>query len=78
MSSLPAPPAPLAPLTGSPSPEAVLDRFLAVVAERGLRPYPEQEDAMLELFVSVRPRTYRSSIAEQFDVVMLSTSTSQC
>jgi hypothetical protein len=28
----------------------VLDRFLAVVAERGLRPYPEQEDAMLELF----------------------------
>ena len=50
MSSLPVPPAPLAPLTGSPSPEAVLDRFLAVVAERGLRPYPEQEDAMLELF----------------------------
>jgi superfamily II RNA helicase len=28
----------------------VLDRFLAVVGERGLRPYPEQEDAMLELF----------------------------
>jgi hypothetical protein len=50
MSSLPASSAPLAPLPGSPSPEAVLDRFLAVVAERRLRPYPEQEDAMLELF----------------------------
>jgi Domain of unknown function (DUF3516)/DEAD/DEAH box helicase len=50
MSSLPVPSAPLAPLPGSPGPEAVLDRFLAVVAERGLRPYPEQEDAILELF----------------------------
>ena len=47
MSSLPPP---LAPLPGSPDPDAVLDRFLAVVAERGLRPYPEQEEAMLELF----------------------------
>jgi hypothetical protein len=37
-------------LPGSPGPEAVLDRFLAVVAARGLRPYAEQEDAMLELF----------------------------
>ena len=43
-------PAPLAPLAGSPHPDTVLDRFLAVVAERGLRPYPEQEEAMLELF----------------------------
>jgi hypothetical protein len=43
MSSLPAPPAPLAPLTGSPGPDAVLDQFLAVVAERRLSPYPDQE-----------------------------------
>ena len=42
--------APLAPLPGSPDPDAVLGRFLAVVTERGLRPYPEQEEAMLELF----------------------------
>ncbi|MDD3180831.1 MAG: DUF3516 domain-containing protein [Opitutaceae bacterium] len=42
--------APLAPLPGSPDPDAVLDRFLTVVAERGLRPYPEQEEAILELF----------------------------
>ena len=32
----------------------------------------------LALRVSVRPGTYRSDIAEQFDVVMLSTSMSQC
>jgi superfamily II RNA helicase len=44
------PPAPLAPLPGSPGPDAVLDRFLAVVTERGLQPYAEQEEAMLELF----------------------------
>ena len=50
MSSLPQPSAPLAPLPGSPDPDVVLDRFLAVVTERGLRPYPEQEEAMLELF----------------------------
>ena len=42
--------APLAPLPGLPDPDAVLDRFLAVVAERGLLPYAEQEEAMLELF----------------------------
>jgi len=42
--------APLAPLPGRPGPEAVLDRFLEVVAQRGLRPYPEQEEAMLDLF----------------------------
>jgi superfamily II RNA helicase len=50
MPSSPPLPAPLAPLPGSPGPDAVLDRFLAVVAERGLRPYAEQEEAMLELF----------------------------
>ena len=50
MPSASASPAPLAPLPGSPDPDAVLDRFLAVVAARGLQPYPEQEEAMLELF----------------------------
>ncbi|MBP9913033.1 MAG: DUF3516 domain-containing protein [Opitutaceae bacterium] len=43
-------PAPLAPLPGFPHPDAVLDRFLAVIAERGLELYPEQEEAILELF----------------------------
>ena len=50
---MPAPsasPAPLAPLAGSPAPEVVLDRFLAVMKQRGLELYPEQEEAMLELF----------------------------
>lgn len=42
--------APLAPLPGSPDTEAVLDRFLAVMAARGLTLYPEQEEAILELF----------------------------
>ena len=42
--------APLAPLPGSPAPDAVMDRFLAVAAERGLALYPEQEEAILELF----------------------------
>ena len=50
MSSAPRPTAPLAPLPGSPHPDAVLDRFLAVAAERGLELYPEQEEAILELF----------------------------
>jgi superfamily II RNA helicase len=44
------PPAPLAPLPGSPTPDAVMDRFLAVAAARGLELYPEQEEAILELF----------------------------
>ncbi len=48
--SEPATPAPLAPLPGSPDPDAVLDRFLAVMAARGLTLYPEQEEAILELF----------------------------
>ncbi len=43
-------PAPLAPLSGRPSADAVLDRFLAVAAERGLELYAEQEEAILELF----------------------------
>jgi len=42
--------APLAPLPGPFNPDAVLDRFLAVMAERGLSLYPEQEEAILELF----------------------------
>jgi superfamily II RNA helicase len=42
--------APLAPLPGSPDADAVLERFLAATAERGLTLYPEQEEAILELF----------------------------
>ncbi|MBI3885400.1 MAG: DEAD/DEAH box helicase, partial [Opitutae bacterium] len=44
------PAAPLAPLPGSPGPAAVLDAFLAAMAARGLTLYPEQEEAILELF----------------------------
>ena len=44
------PPAPLAPLPGSPDPDAVLDAFLQAMARRGLTLYPEQEEAILELF----------------------------
>jgi len=47
---VPAPPAPLAPLPGSPDPDAVLDAFLQAMAARGLTLYPEQEEAILELF----------------------------
>jgi len=43
-------PAPLAPLPGSPDPDTVLDAFLAAMAARGLALYPEQEEAILELF----------------------------
>jgi superfamily II RNA helicase len=49
MSTLPVS-APLAPLPPGSDGEAVLARFLAVVAERGLELYPEQEEAILELF----------------------------
>jgi len=42
--------APLAPLPGSPDPDAVLDAFLAAMAAKGLTLYPEQEEAILELF----------------------------
>ena len=41
---------PLAPLPGRPGAEAVLDRFTAVSSERGLQLYPEQEEAILELY----------------------------
>ena len=41
---------PLAPLPGPYNADAVLDRFLAVMGERGLSLYPEQEVAILELF----------------------------
>jgi len=43
-------PAPLAPLPGSPDPDAVLDAFLAAMAARGITLYSEQEEAILELF----------------------------
>lgn len=41
---------PLRPLPGAFDADAVLDRFLSVMAERGLELYPEQEEAILELF----------------------------
>jgi superfamily II RNA helicase len=42
--------APLAPLSGNPDADAVLDRFLTVTKERGLELYAEQEEAIIELF----------------------------
>ncbi len=50
MSDAPLPSASLAPLPGKFDPDAALDRFLTVMAERGLELYPEQEEAILELF----------------------------
>jgi superfamily II RNA helicase len=50
MSSPVTTPPPLAPLPRGASVDAVLERFLAVGAERGLTLYPEQEEAILELF----------------------------
>jgi superfamily II RNA helicase len=44
------PTAPLAPLTGFPDPDTVLDAFLRAMAARGITLYPEQEEAILELF----------------------------
>ncbi|MFH1496628.1 MAG: DUF3516 domain-containing protein [Verrucomicrobiota bacterium] len=41
---------PLAPLTGQPTTDEVMDRFLTSLTERGLEPYPEQEEAILELY----------------------------
>ena len=41
---------PLAPLPGRPGAEAVLDRFTTVASQRGFQLYPEQEEAILELF----------------------------
>jgi hypothetical protein len=46
----PAPPAPLAPLPPTADADAVLARFLAVMSERRMELYPEQEEAVLELF----------------------------
>jgi superfamily II RNA helicase len=43
-------PSPLAPLPRGATVDEVMDRFLAVMAERGLELYPEQEEAVLELF----------------------------
>lgn len=42
--------APLAPLAGRPTVDAVLDAFLAAAAGKGLALYAEQEEAILELF----------------------------
>ena len=42
--------APLAPLRGLIDPAAVLDRFLSAMAARDITLYPEQEEAILELF----------------------------
>ncbi len=47
---LPPPAAPLAPLSGSPHADRVLDAFLQAMTGRGLTLYPEQEEAILELF----------------------------
>ena len=41
---------PLRPLPGGFDADAVLDRFLTVMADRGLELYEEQEEAILELF----------------------------
>ncbi len=52
--AVPALPAPLAPWRAAdgtvPDADAVLERFLTVCAARGLSLYPEQEEAILELF----------------------------
>ena len=53
MSSPSITPAPLAPLLGRPDADAVLDRFLAVLKERGLELYAEQEETILELFAEI-------------------------
>ncbi|PTX94565.1 DEAD/DEAH box helicase [Opitutus sp. ER46] len=50
MSTVSPPPPPLAPLPAGADADAVLDRFLTVAGERGLTLYPEQEEAILELF----------------------------
>jgi len=42
--------APLAPLPGPFDADAVLDKFLTAISARGLSLYPEQEEAILELF----------------------------
>ncbi|HUG11345.1 MAG TPA: DUF3516 domain-containing protein [Opitutaceae bacterium] len=47
---MPPPAAPLAPPPGRLEPDAVLDRFVETMTARGLALYPEQEEAILELF----------------------------
>jgi hypothetical protein len=42
--------APLAPPPGFPDADAAMTRFIAVMAERQMQLYPEQEEAILELF----------------------------
>ncbi len=50
-SSVPSiPSAPLAPPPGFPDADAALERFIAVMADRKMELYPEQEEAILELF----------------------------
>lgn len=49
MSSAPATP-PLQPPPGNPGPDAALERFIEATSQRGLTLYPEQEEAVLELF----------------------------
>lgn len=44
------PPAPLAPLPPGTDPSVILDHFIGAMAARGLSLYPEQEEAILELF----------------------------
>ena len=41
---------PLAPLPGTPSRDAILERFLAYASAKGLELYPAQEEAILEIF----------------------------
>lgn len=43
-------PPPLAPMPPGAGAEEVMDRFLTVMAARGMELYPEQEEAILELF----------------------------
>ena len=50
MPTPPQPGPPLAPLPAGTGADAVLERFTAAMADRGLSLYPEQEEAILELF----------------------------
>ena len=59
MSSPSITPAPLAPLPGRPDADAVLDRFLAVLKERGLELYAEQEEAIRRTIVPLRAEVER-------------------
>ena len=50
MTSVPPLSPPLAPLLGHPAAEVVMERFSTVMTDRGIQMYPEQEEAILELF----------------------------